>query len=164
MSGTESAPRSKTAQQRGLRELMDQWAQDPAYLYLPLNLGLNALVSKETGEVLLKRFDAYLNRAVTKQRNWQDSPKRVIWFALPEKWEEHPHYHLVVRVTPGQVIPVQKAVIECWKKVIASGDVKLDVSPEGEDWIGYITKKWASLDDYVYSLQFKAHTVGVHTS
>jgi hypothetical protein len=61
----------------------------------------------------------------------------------------------VVRVKREHVIALQKAVRASWKAQIASGTVDLVVSPEGEDWIGYITKKWSSLDDYVYSKQFQ---------
>lgn len=31
------------------------------------------------------------------------------------------------------------------------------VTPEGQDWISYLTKKWDSLDNYVYYRQFSPH-------
>ena len=136
---------SKALQQATRREYIDNYIDTDSYYHLGLTLTFNTDISRVKAEQHLRRCHQFINYKLLGRR-WLTKDNIVHWIAFPEKWGVNPHYHLVVRLQREQVNDFLRNITWAWKQQIKSGTTDFIAV---DDWTNYITKEWASLDDWI---------------
>jgi hypothetical protein len=144
-----------------MNDVNRSWLLDQGFTH-GVTLAFNRKTTLNGGRKSLKRFHAYLDRALL-GTHWHKKPNldRTFFIAFPEHIDSNLHYNLLLRVRDTNIQKTADIIPQIWSKVVPSGSVDVKLVSEAYDYsklIDYYTKEQMfnimSYQSYIISNEF----------